>query len=64
MKSAEDTTIAEFSSGDNRCVEMEGQEHPPRAYLLRWWWEGEAELTGGEEALSYEEGGSNARSGD
>jgi hypothetical protein len=35
MKSTEDTTIAEFSPGDNRHVEMERQEPPQRAYLLR-----------------------------
>lgn len=37
MKSTEDTTIAEFSSDDNRRVEVERQERPQRAYLLRCW---------------------------
>jgi hypothetical protein len=37
MKSTEDTTIAEFSSDDNRDMKVEGQEVPPRAYLLRCW---------------------------
>lgn len=37
MKSTEDTTIAEFSSADNHRVEVERQEVPQRAYLLRCW---------------------------
>ena len=44
MKSTEDTTIAEFSSDDNRRVEMERQERQQRAYLLRCWWERRATI--------------------
>lgn len=36
MKSTENTTIAEFSSADNRRVE-DGGERLTRAYLLRCW---------------------------
>jgi hypothetical protein len=47
MKSAEDTTIAEFSSTDNRRVEVERQDVPQRAYLLRCWWERRATMARG-----------------
>jgi hypothetical protein len=46
MKSTEDTTIAEFSSDDNRRVKVERQERPPRAYLLRCWRERRAMAAG------------------
>jgi hypothetical protein len=39
MKRAEDTNIAEFSSGDNRQSVEERREREQRAYLLRCWWE-------------------------
>jgi len=39
MKSAEDTTITEFSSRDNRRGVEERWERQQRAYLLRCWWE-------------------------
>ena len=46
MKSAEDTTIAEFPSDDNRRMERDERGHLRRAYLLRCWWERRA--VGGE----------------
>jgi hypothetical protein len=39
MKSIDDTTIAEFSSGDNQRVEVERQARALHVYLLRCWWE-------------------------
>jgi hypothetical protein len=55
MKSAEDTTIAEFPSDDNRCEETEGWERLPRAYLLRCWREKTAAVQGRVWRFSVEE---------
>mgnify|MGYP006296046525 FL=1 len=56
MKSIDNTTITEFSSDDNRRVEVARRDRAPHVYLLRCWWEGRATaIRGGVWRFSVEE---------